>query len=787
MPQGLTTGSAEAYIVAHGYNEIVERKQSLLTKLAKRAVSPISLMLLLAADLSYWSGKDFDAGFILALLVVNIGVTILQERKADTAIEKLNEHLATTVKTMRDGAWKKLPSRLLVPHDVIELRSGDVVPADALVREANRASANEAALTGESLPKEKGQGDTLYSGSFVASGIITAEVSATGSGTYFGSTVAKVDAREKRSSLEREMLRISQFLSVLAMLAVLLLSVILYAAHAPFVEIVRLDLSLVIAGIPIDLPTVMTLIIAFGVVALARKGAIVRRLASLEELANTDYLLTDKTGTLTENKIAIQNVIVYAQAAENDVMRLAGIVAQHEADFALDKAILERAGAIPQSLSFIPSDSTRKRATASYEESGRIVTLSLGAPQVIAGLCALSPEAKARFDVDVSNLAEGGYRALALARAGGEREEGMELVAVFALSDTLRADAGDVVRFLEENGVGVTMNTGDNRAIAREIAEKLNVRGSRIITSQDKPAQGWSGLAKDDFRDARSFAEILPEDKYELVRSAERFYTVAVNGDGVNDMPAVKAADVGFAVKEAVDALKGAADIVLLTDGIAVMRDAFIEGRKIFMRLYTYSVYRISESFRLIVTIAFLGFFSGTYPLSPLQLILIAILNDLPIISLAGNRVKVANRPARLNVIRQFGSSTLFGLVGVVNSLLLYFLALNFLRLPLSVVQTLFFLKLTISGHMLIYVAHTEERWWRYLPSSAVIIATSATQAIATLFAITGWLMPAPISWPLAVFVWAWAFFFMQITEATKLARERLSAPSTPTTQPATV
>jgi H+-transporting ATPase len=203
------------------------------------------------------------------------------------------------------------------------------------------------------------------------------------------------------------------------------------------------------------------------------------------------------------------------------------------------------------------------------------------------------------------------------------------------------------------------------------------------------------------------------------------------------------------------------------------MRDAFIEGRKIFMRLYSYSLYRISESFRLIVTIAILGLLVGTYPLSPLQLILIALLNDIPIISLAVNRVKVANRPSKLNVRDQFTTSILFGMVGVVESLLLYFFALDYLHLPLMMVQTMFFLKLTVSGHLLIYVAHTKERWWRYLPSGAVIGATALTQIAATLLAVSGALMPSGITWALALLVWLWALVFMQAAEAVKVVRER--------------
>lgn len=769
---GLTNVAAREYVRVHGYNEIRDTRDSLPLKLLRRALTPISGMLLVAALLSFYSHKTFDGSFILALLALNVAVTVWQEHKADTAIEKLNEHLAAVVKTLRDGVWGPLPARELAVGDVIELRSGSVVPADARVLSANAASANEAALTGESLPKDKHPGDTLNSGSFVASGLLLARVEATGEHTYFGKTIGSVDARGRHSELERQILRISQLLSGLSLVAVAVLTWLLLAARAPLGEVLRLDLSLLIAGIPISLPTVMTLIIAFGTMALAKRGVVVRRLSSLQELADADYLLTDKTGTLTQNAIAVDTVEPFGGIRESEALALAAAVAAQEPDTAMNRAVLARAGtpAALKAVAYLPGDSTRKRSTLTARMGGAEATLTLGAPQVVAGLCALGADERARFDARVEALAARGYRTVALARAPGAREERMFLVALLSLSDVLREDAGDVVRFLADNGVGVSMVTGDHRAIAREVAGKLGLAGG-IMTPEDRPAAGWDALPKEAFVQTAAFAEMLPEDKLALIASAGRYFTVAANGDGINDLPAVKAASVGFAVRDAVDALRAAADMVLISDGIGVMRDAFVEGRRIFARLWAYSVYRISESFRLIVTIAVLGLLLGTYPLSPLQLILIAVLNDIPVISLAGNRVRVAPRPSRLRVGEQFGQSLLFGTVGVVNSLLLYAVALYALKLPLAVVQTLFFLKLTVSGHLLLYVAHTKERWWRYLPSGTVIAATGTTQLIATLLALTGFLMPAAVSWPLALFVWAWSLAFMQISEAVKLLR----------------
>jgi H+-transporting ATPase len=287
----------------------------------------------------------------------------------------------------------------------------------------------------------------------------------------------------------------------------------------------------------------------------------------------------------------------------------------------------------------------------------------------------------------------------------------------------------------------------------------------------------WTDESASLFQKTAAFAEILPDDKYKLVQTAKKNYVVAVTGDGINDLPPIKVADAGIAVSNALDALKGAADIVLLTPGIAVIKDAVIEARKIFARLYSYSVYRISESFRIILTVVVLGIVFLNYPLTPVQLILLALLNDIPIVSLAFNRVKIASRPAKINVKERFIVSALFGLVGVANSLLMVVILVYLLHSDWNSIQTVYFLKLTVSGHMLIYVAHTAERWFKFLPSREVILATMLTQLTASAFAIIGLFM-AQIPVGLVAFVWMWSFFWMQVSELAKITQQRLTRPS---------
>lgn len=782
--KGITSSQAQTLLKRYGPNDVQTKKKKWLTQYLAPLYSPISLMLLGAAILSLIDKKYFDFYFILGMYGINYAIQKWQEFKADKAIEVLQSNLDFKVATYRDESWKLIDSKELVPGDYIRLGLGSIIPADATVFKAENLSINESVLTGESLPKEKKLHDTIYSGSYIATGDFEALITHTGIHTKFGKTIFSIEDSKEKSLLEKDILSISRFLMIISLCSVFILSSVSLYKGFELVDLLTLDLSLIIAGVPIAMPAVMAIILSIGATGLSKKNVIVRRLSSLQDLANVDLLLTDKTGTLTKNEIQITHVVSYdSKFSHTDIVMYARYATSETTNDSIEEAIrnYDKDKINDESIttiSFTPFDSERKHSTALLKIDEHKILISMGAPQVVEKFVHFKiASSRMQFKNDITKAAISGFRVLAVAiKKNNANEKNMQLIGLLFISDPLNVDAKSTLLYMKKHGIDVKMVTGDNILIAKRICKELNLDGE--VLSRDETQKLYTHLnsLSKKFKNISAFAEVLPKDKYELVKACKKDYIVASTGDGINDLPALKIAHVGIAVSGAVTALKSMADIVLLKDGISHIQDALFESRKIFIRLYNYSVYRISESFRLVITILLLGLVYGFYPLVPIQIIILAFLNDIPIISLAVDKVETVTKPATIHARKRLTLSILFGMVGVMNSLLLFFYTFNVWHLSLPIIQTMFFLKLTVSGHMLIFVVHTKERWYTYLPSKTVMIAIFATQTIATVLAYTGWFMPAPISLTQIAIVWVWSFVWMQVGEVVKQVQNKIHA-----------
>ncbi len=602
---GLSVAEAKKRIQEYGYNEIPEKKANPLLKFLKYFWGPIPWMIEAAAILSAYIRHWEDVWIITALLLLNAVVGFWQEKKADNAIELLKQKLALKARVLRDGNWQEVSAQELVPGDVIRIRLGDIVPADANLVKGDYLQVDESALTGESLPVEKATSDLTYAGSIVRQGEMDALVAATGANSYFGKTAKLVEEAQEHSHFQKAVIRIGDFLILLAVSLVAVVFLVALFRHESLLETLQFALVLTVAAIPVALPAVLTVTMAVGATALAKKEAIVSKLVAIEEMAGMDVLCSDKTGTITKNELSVAEVNPFPGFTEDDVLVFGWLASRKEDQDPIDNAVISKAetttGAATRLGSFRltafhPFDPVAKRTEATVDDTqGNEFKVSKGAPQVIVSLVANKESIEATMDEKVNSLATKGYRALGVART--DSKGSWQFAGLIPLYDPPREDSAATIRTAQSMGVRVKMVTGDHLAIAKEIASEMKL-GNNIVRASaflDKPDRE----AERAVENADGFAEVFPEHKYHIVELLQhKGHIVGMTGDGVNDAPALKEADCGIAVAGATDAAKSAADIVLTRPGLSVIIDAIKESRKIFQRMDNYSIYRITETIR---------------------------------------------------------------------------------------------------------------------------------------------------------------------------------------------
>jgi H+-transporting ATPase len=771
---GLTQAEAAKRLTQYGPNEITEKKTNPLLKFLSYFWGPIPWMIEAAVILSGVVRHWPDFGIILVLLCANAVVGFWEERQASNAIAALKAKLAINARVKRDGNWTNPAARELVPGDVIRLRLGDIVPADARLLEGDPVQVDESALTGESLPATRKPGQAVFSGSIMRRGEIGALVYATGERTYFGKTAQLVQEAHTVSHFQKAVLKIGNYLIILAV--VLVAVIIAFALHRgdPILTTLQFALVLTVAAIPVAMPTVLSVTMAVGARLLARKQAIVSRLVAIEELAGVDVLCADKTGTLTQNKLTLGEPFAVHHVSAEQIVLAAALASRADDKDTIDLAVLgglkdQIALKSYQQVHFEPFDPVHKRTEATVKGTdGKEFKVSKGAPQVILAMAANAEAIKSTVEKAINDFAARGFRSLGVARAD---EHGQwQFLGVLPLFDPPRDDAKATIATAGQMGVKVKMVTGDQLAIAQETAKKLGM-GTDILdaSSLGDLKQDPSSAVVDSIEKADGFAQVFPEHKYHIVDDLQkRGHIVGMTGDGVNDAPALKKADCGIAVSGATDAARAAAAIVLITPGLSVIVDAIKESRKIFQRMNSYAIYRIAETLRVLffMTLAILIF--NFYPVTAVMIVMLALLNDGAILSIAYDNVHYKDQPEAWNMRTVLGVSTALGLIGVVAAFGLFYLAERVFHFDRAHAQTMMYLKLSVAGHLTIFLARTRGPFWSIRPAKILWIAVLGTQIVATLFAVYGFLM-APLGWGWALFVWGYALAWFLVNDRVKL------------------
>lgn len=747
--KGLTEQEAGERLKKFGENALEEKKKSMWLVLFSYFWGPIPWMIEIAAILSGILERWPDFIVIAALLLINAALGFFHEFQAGNAIEALKNQLALKAKVLRDGTWKNdLDAKLLVPGDIISVKLGNVIPADIQLLSGDYLTVDQSALTGESLPVNKKSGDVAYSGTIVKQGEMTAVVTATAMNTFFGKTAKLVQEAKSTSHFQQAVVNIGKFLIITTLLIVAVIMVVDLFRLQHFDErslghIAIFLLVLVVAGIPVALPAVMSVTMAIGAREMARMKAIVCKLMSIEELAGMNVLCSDKTGTLTKNILTVGDIQTFGESKPEDVLFIGALACQLDTEDSIDKAITSKLNKDDELKSYtiekyIPFDPVSKKAEAIVSKGGEKFHVTKGAPQVIFDLAKIDEETKKKANQAVLDLAGRGFRTLGIAK--GDDSGSWTFLGMIPLFDPPRDDTKQMIEETKEMDVRVKMVTGDHVAIAKEIAKTLGLGDHILEVDQVFAEHIPEDQQAEMFENADGFAQVFPEHKFQIVKHLQsKKHIVGMTGDGVNDAPALKQADIGIAVSGATDAARAAADIVLTEEGISVITKAIEEARRIFGRLKSYAMYRISETVRLLLFLLLAMLVFSEHPLTAIMIILIALLNDIPIMMIAYDHMEIQEKPVTWNMREVITVAVGLAVVGVISTFGLFWIGDRIWNFGYDQCSTLSFMAILCGGNLTIYLTRNREYFLsKPLPEWKFFAATLFSQVIGTLAAVYG-------------------------------------------------
>lgn len=767
--KGLSDKEAQKRLEEVGPNSLVEKRKSVLAQLFSFFWGPIPWMIEIAAVLSAIVGHWFDFAVIVVLLLFNAGIGFWQEMKATSALDALKAQLALKARVFRNGKWQEIKAEEIVPGDIVKIRIGDIIPADMKLLEGEYVSVDQAALTGESLPVNKKKDDFCFSGTIVKQGEMSGMVTATGEHTYFGKTAGLVSKAGATSHFQKAVIHIGDYLIYLSLALVAVLFFVQLLRGDDVLTLVQFALILTVASIPVAMPAVLSVTMAVGALKLSKKKVIVSRLEAIEEAAGMDILCSDKTGTLTQNKLTLGETILFGAKSDDDLFLNASLASEEDTNDAIDNTIGE--GLKNKDLrkpfnlkKYTPFDPVSKRTEALYDYQGSEITVTKGATQVIAELCELKGGDEKKMEEQVDSFAARGFKTLGVAK----KESGKWLfLGVITLFDPPREDSFETIKQANEYGIAVKMVTGDNKAIATEISNQLgmgrNIRKVGNLFDSDEDIQHPGRQLEKQIEAADGFAEVFPEHKFAIINALQGGdHITGMTGDGVNDAPALKQADIGIAVSGATDAARAAADVILTMPGLSVILNAVTEARKIFERMNSYAMYRIIETLRIMLFVVLAMAIYNFYPITALMIILLAFFNDIPIMAVAYDNTFLSKKPVRWDMKKILTISSVLGVIGVIETFGILIIAKQYFNMSVDQIQSFIFLKLAIAGHLTLFVTRTRGSFYKKpYPAPVLLWSAVSTKILATIFVMFPFGLIAPLTLKEVVFIWIYCIVWI--------------------------
>ncbi|HHF7373682.1 TPA: plasma-membrane proton-efflux P-type ATPase [Legionella bozemanae] len=740
--QGLTSSEAKNRLLHYGPNIIEEKRPNRLTLFAKKFWSPIPWMLEVTILLQLTLRKYDEAIIITVLLLFNSVLSFFQEERANKALALLRHHLAIKARVLRDSKWQLIAAKELVPNDIVHLRSGDILPADIKILDGN-ILIDQSALTGEAMPVEGEVGKIAYSGAIINRGEATGEVVATGRHTYFGKSVELIQTAKTESHTKTIIFTIIKYLVTIDLLLALFLFIFALITYMPIIDFLPYILVLIIASIPVALPATFTLTTALGATQLAKRGILVTHLTAIEEAATMDVVCLDKTGTITQNQLKVEQIKSFNSYTDVELLYYAALASDASNQDPIDEAILSAANdhnllsSIPERMSFTPFDPAIKHTEAIFQKDDKQLLVIKGTPDIIASMVCSMPN----ITTDIARMAETGCRVLAVAvnkNYEDKTENQLELVGLIALHDPPRVDSKSLLHRLKQYGLRILLVTGDNQATATAVAACVG------LNTNVAPSQILQSNISAETLNYDIYAGMFPADKFRLVKALQDSnHIVGMTGDGINDAPALKQAEVGIAVENATDVAKAAASIILTQPGLSGILAAIKVSRRIYQRMLTYILNKVIKSFEIAVFLTIGVFLTGNMIVTPLLIVLLLFTNDFVTMSIATDNVSFSYKPQRWQILHVMITGCLLSILILLLSFSIFFYARDILHLSLPELQTLMFVMLVFTGQGTIYLIRERKHLWSSLPSCWLILSSIFDILIVTMFATQGILMTA--------------------------------------------